>query len=255
MAGALSQALKIVINSVYGLTKATFNNPFRDAKNIDNIVAKRGALFMENLIHEVERRGFIVVHVKTDSIKVENPTPELAQFINDYGKLYGYNFEIEAEYERICLVNKAVYIAKYKKPKKDKKTGQDIWWTATGKQFAVPYVYKKLFSGEDIEFNDCCETFNVKTTLYLGNDDDKQFVGRIGRFTPVLHNGKELYRKDGDKYSFPAGAKGYKWLESERALQLIQAGDEEIDLSYYEKLVNDAKATIDNFGSYEAFVA
>ena len=255
MAGALSQALKIVINSVYGLTKATFNNPFRDAKNIDNIVAKRGALFMENLIHEVERRGFVVVHVKTDSIKVENPTPELAQFINDYGKLYGYNFEIEAEYERICLVNKAVYIAKYKKPKKDKKTGQDIWWTATGKQFAVPYVYKKLFSGEDIEFNDCCETFNVKTTLYLGNDDDKQFVGRIGRFTPVLHNGKELYRKDGDKYSFPAGAKGYKWLESERALQLIQAGDEEIDLSYYEKLVNDAKATIDNFGSYEAFVA
>lgn len=45
-AADLAQALKIAINSVYGLTSAKFDNPFRDIRNIDNIVAKRGALFM-----------------------------------------------------------------------------------------------------------------------------------------------------------------------------------------------------------------
>ena len=45
----LSQALKIAINSVYGLTAASFDNPFRDIRNKNNIVALRGALFMWTL--------------------------------------------------------------------------------------------------------------------------------------------------------------------------------------------------------------
>ena len=48
-AGDLAFALKIAINSVYGLTSASFENSFRDPRNVDNIVAKRGALFMINL--------------------------------------------------------------------------------------------------------------------------------------------------------------------------------------------------------------
>ena len=43
-AKALAQALKIAINSVYGLTSASFDNPFRNPKNANNIVALRGAL-------------------------------------------------------------------------------------------------------------------------------------------------------------------------------------------------------------------
>ena len=69
-AKALSQALKIAINSVYGLTSATFENPFRNRKNANNIVALRGALFMRTLQDEVQRRGFAVAHIKTDSIKI-----------------------------------------------------------------------------------------------------------------------------------------------------------------------------------------
>lgn len=42
----LANALKTAINSVYGLTSAKFDNAFRDIRNKDNIVAKRGALFM-----------------------------------------------------------------------------------------------------------------------------------------------------------------------------------------------------------------
>ena len=65
----LSNALKTVINSVYGLTSAKFDNPFRDIRNKDNIVAKRGALFMVDLAEEVKKRGYTVAHIKTDSIK------------------------------------------------------------------------------------------------------------------------------------------------------------------------------------------
>lgn len=183
-AADLAQALKIAINSVYGLTSATFDNPFRDIRNKDNIVAKRGALFMINLKHEVQKRGFTVAHIKTDSIKIPDATPEIIKFVADYGKLYGYNFEHEATYDRMCLVNDAVYIAKYatrehcvqlygkdyvesgKDVVKDcKKHGGD--WSATGKQFAVPYVYKKLFTRDPIDIGDLRETFSVKSALYL----------------------------------------------------------------------------------------
>ena len=153
----LAQALKIVINSIYGLTAAKFENPFRDKRNIDNIVAKRGALFMVNLKHEVQDRGYTVAHIKTDSIKIPNADEKIIQFVMDYGKQYGYTFEHEATYERMCLVNDAVYIAKYD-------NGE---WTATGTQFAVPYVFKKLFSKKPIEFEDLCETKSVSTSLYL----------------------------------------------------------------------------------------
>lgn len=165
-AADLAQALKIAINSVYGLTSANFENPFRDNRNVDNIVAKRGALFMINLKYEVQKRGFTVAHIKTDSIKIPNATSDIIQFVTDYGKHYGYNFEHEATYDRMCLVNDAVYIAKYKD---GKHAGE---WTATGTQFAVPYVFKKLFSKEEIVFEDMCETKSVSTALYLDMNED-----------------------------------------------------------------------------------
>ena len=255
-ASDLAQALKIAINSVYGLTSAKFENPFRDKSNVDNIVAKRGALFMINLKHEVQRRGFTVAHIKTDSIKIPNATPEIIQFVTDYGKLYGYNFEHEATYDRMCLVNDAVYIAKYKGGRHD---GE---WTATGTQFQVPYVFKTLFSHVPIEFNDLCETKAVSSALYLkANDPDQpEFVGRVGQFCPIKPGcgGKELLReskdKDGNiKYGAATGTKGYFWLESETVKTLHKEDD--IDLSYYQRLVDDAKDAISKYGDFEWFVS
>lgn len=175
--GQLANALKTAINSVYGLTAAGFKNQFRDDRNIDNIVAKRGALFMIDLKHEVEKRGFIVAHIKTDSIKIPDATPEIIKFVMDFGKRYGYTFEHEATYDRMCLVNNAVYIAKYKDPEEckrmygyipgDNRKHANDPWTATGKQFAVPYVFKTLFSREQVSINDMREVFSVKSALYL----------------------------------------------------------------------------------------
>ena len=179
-ADSLAQALKIAINSVYGLTSANFENPFRDNRNKDNIVAKRGALFMVNLKHEVQKRGFTVAHIKTDSIKIPDATPEIIQFVMDYGKVYGYVFEHEATYDRMCLVNNAVYIAKYSTGEKCQQAygyiPSDIRkhpgeWTATGTQFQIPYVFKRLFSKEEIMFEDMCETKSVTTALYLDTNE------------------------------------------------------------------------------------
>ena len=140
----LSYALKIVINIVYGLTSAGFDNPFRDIRNVDNIVAKRGALFMIDLKHFVQEQGYSVAHIKTDSIKIPNASPEIIEEIMRFGEQYGYVFEHEETYQRFCLVNDAVYIAKT----------TDGEWKHVGAQFAVPYVFKSLFSRQPITTED-----------------------------------------------------------------------------------------------------
>ena len=159
-AKGLAQALKIVINSIYGLTSAGFTNRFRDERNVDNIVAKRGALFMTLLKSEVQKRGYTVAHIKTDSIKIEHATDDIRAFVVKFGHEFGYDFETEADFDKFCLVNDAVYVAKYKEAQKDD-DGNDIWWTATGTQFQIPYVFKTLFSGEEPVFADFCETKSV----------------------------------------------------------------------------------------------
>lgn len=277
----LSKALKIVINSVYGLTAASFDNAFRDIRNKDNIVAKRGALFMVDLKHAVQKKGFTVAHIKTDSIKIPDATPEIIKFVEDFGKLYGYSFELEATYDRMCLVNDAVYIAKYK----------DGGWTATGTQFQVPYVFKTLFSHEPIEFKDMCETKSVSSdsALYLDmnedlpdvsklekelaklkkNDGDPElikdyeskiesghnyiFVGRVGSFCPIKsgHGGGRLMRFKDGKYFAAGGTKDWRWLEAETVTTLGKEDD--IDLDYYRKLVDEAVVDISQYGDFDNF--
>lgn len=261
MASALANALKTAINSVYGLTSASFENPFHDNRNKDNIVAKRGALFMVNLKNEVKKKGYTVAHIKTDSIKIPDATPEIIKFVMDYGQMYGYTFEHEATYDRMCLVNDAVYIAKYQD---GKHAGE---WTATGKQFQVPYVFKKLFSKEPIVFEDTCETMSVTSSLYLDMNEnlpegehDYHFVGKVGSFCPIEpgYGGGELLReakdKDGNiKYAAATGTKGYRWLESETVKVLGK--EEDIDLSYYNKMVDVAVEAISQYGDFEMFVS
>ncbi len=277
-AKALAQALKIAINSVYGLTSATFDNPFRNPKNVNNIVALRGALFMRTLQDEVVKRGFTVAHIKTDSIKIPDATPEIIQFCMDFAKKYGYTFEHEATYEKMCLVNNAVYIAKYMSadrckaqynyiPEKNEKKGGT--WTATGTQFQVPYVFKKLFSHEPIIFNDMCETKSVtKGAIYLDRNEDLPegehnyiFVGRVGQFCPIMdgNGGAVLLRESGVTetgeriYAAVNGSKGYRWLESEMVYNLHL--EDAIDRLYFDSLADEAVETIEKYGDFEWFVS
>lgn len=324
----LSKALKIAINSVYGLTSAAFENPFRDPKNENNIVALRGALFMRTLQDEVQARGFKVAHIKTDSIKIPDATPEIIDFCMKFASKYGYTFEHEATYDRMCLVNDAVYIAKYATVNKcydlytkeyvnrDKDTCKENkehenTWTATGTQFAIPYVFKKCFSHEDIAFVDLCEAKEVKSKMYLDmnenlpNDDvwvdllkiraeveagekiskkkndlleqfsnmtnedilamiekshSYTFIGRVGLFCPIMdgYGGGVLVREQLNKNGTTSmnavtGTKGYRWLEAEDVMNKHMENC--IDISYYNKLVDNAIDTINEYGDYEWFVS
>ena len=277
-AKALSQALKIAINSVYGLTSATFENPFRNRKNANNIVALRGALFMRTLQDEVQQRGFTVAHIKTDSIKIPDATPEIIDFCMKFAEKYGYTFEHEATYEKMCLVNDAVYIARYLDadqcqaqygyvPEKNGEHSRE--WTATGTQFQIPYVFKTLFSHEPVVFADLCQTKTVsKGAIYLDKNEDLPdgqhnyiFVGRVGSFCPIKPGcgGAVLLRESGvndageKTYAAVGGSKGYRWLESEMVHELQMEKD--IDRSYFDKMADDAADAIAKYGDYEWFVA
>lgn len=304
----LSQALKIAINSVYGLTAAKFDNPFRDKRNQNNIVALRGSLFMRTLQDEVESRGFKIVAIKTDSIKIADATKEIIDFCMAFAKKYSYQFEHEATYDRMCQINDADYVAKYKDanwcereygyvPGDNKK--HDGKWTATGKLFQIPYIYKKVFTKEKIEFADLCETKEVKGAIYLDineslpdvsgyekeleKNEDKfkkgllsdtlfesecsrlneliekghsyQFVGKVGNFCPIKDgcNGGVLLVKRGDKYDAVNGSKGYRWLESDMVKELGKEAD--IDMSYFNGLVDGAIEAISKHGDFEWFVS
>lgn len=250
-ADELAYALKIVINIVYGLTSAKFPNAFKDDRNVDNIVAKRGALFMIDLKHAVQEKGYTVAHIKTDSIKIPDADEEIIKFVSDFGRKYGYTFEHEATYDRMCLVNDAVYVA-YE---------PEHGWTATGAQFKHPYVFKTLFTGEPIEKKDISETKTTKSSFYLDFNESLEeyehryaFIGRAGAFTPVIDGqggGLLMREQDGKMYS-ATGAKGYRWLETE---VVDKDPDIIVDFSYGDALATDAIDTISAFGSYEEFVA
>lgn len=206
---------------------------------------------LKNMLHEA---GYEVVHIKTDSVKIPNATPEVIQLVTEFGKKYGYDFEHEATYDVLCLVNDAVYIAREGKPSRG-----EAKWTAVGAQFQHPYVFKTLFAGGDITFDDLCETKQVtKGAMFLDFEnreaptaDQMQFVGRTGRFTPVTPEsglGGTLYRVDEDRRHAVSGTKGYLWMEA--ALAKYQWPDikDSIDMSYFDALVEKAENEIDKYG-------
>lgn len=272
---ALSYALKIVINIVYGLTSARFDNPFKDPRNKDNIVAKRGALFMIDLKNLVQDHGYQVVHIKTDSIKIPNADQKIIDIINEYGRDWGYTFEHEETYKKFCLVNDAVYIAKK----------SDDSWDAVGAQFKHPYVFKTLFTREPIELGDISETKSVSTLLYLDFNTDEdiklyhtylrdletpavlaeqlnlpesydveklRFIGKAGSFVPVERDGGVLFRKKDGFYHSATGASGYRWVESE---MIDPKTLETVDWVYFHKLGDAAIENISQYGDFDAFVS
>jgi hypothetical protein len=97
----------------------------------------------------------------------------------------------------------------------------------------------------------------LKETLekYISKGHNYVFIGRVGRFCPVKDGsgGGILYRYDKGKYNAATGSSGYKWMEAEVVAELHK--EDCIDLGYFEDLVNDAKAAINERGSYDWFVS
>lgn len=221
----LSDALKLVINAAYGLTAASFDNPFRDKRNVDNIVAKRGALFMATLRRELLSRGVNTIHIKTDSIKLQNPSPEIVDFVMEFGRQYGYTFESEGYYDEFWLFDKAVNVGR---------KGES--YSVTGAQYAHPVVYKTLFTGETPVLEDYYETKKVagEAAIYFQDPTTggRVFAGRVARVAAAT-NGYEVLRCVGEKEGAVSGTKGYLWSPT--------ASLTEIDYRYYDELVEKAR--------------
>ena len=81
-----------------------------------------------------------------------------------------------------------------------------------------------------------------------------KFVGRIGRFIPVMEGqgGARLYRVKDEKCYAVTGTKNHLWLEADMVLQMDKY-QMVIDESYYEGLVEDAINAINKFGDFQKF--
>jgi hypothetical protein len=287
----LAQALKIVINSIYGLTAAKFSNAFRDERNVDNIVAKRGALFMTLLKSEVEKRNFKVAHIKTDSIKIPTATNYIRDFVIKFGREYGYEFETEAEFESFCLLNKSVYAGSIRH-----KDDEGVDWVITGKPLIIPYVTKTLFTKEELTFDDMCETIAVNQgALYIDMNEklpdvsglekelDKarekykkgklsditydeickdlepkiaaghayQFVGKVGQFCPMLPGAGGGTLYRYDDGKYYAAAGTTGYRFMESELVKKLGLEDKIDLSYYDDICDSVKKDMEPFGGYD----
>lgn len=268
LAENLANAFKRVLNQTYGVSFADFS-PFCDRRNKNNFIALRGSLFMKTLQDEVVNKGYRVCSVRTDSLKIPDATDEIIDFVKEFGLKYGYVLEHEASYDRMCLINKADYIAKYDnmgvRNKKGKHAGE---WTSTGAYFSRPYIFKSLFTHEDVVFEDLCQIKEVSRggQMYLDMnerlDEDEHnyiFVGKVGSFCPVVSgsNGGELVAKRVNKdtkevkYSAVTGTKGYRWLESDEIKVLGREKD--IDMGYFHVLADEAIETISKYGDFEWF--
>lgn len=235
-ADSLAFAMKIIINIVYGLTSASFENKFKHPLNKDNIVAKRGALYMITLKHAVQEKGYKVVHIKTDSIKIANVDDEITKFIIDHGKSYGYDFEVKHIFDKMALVNKAVLIAHVEDNPEWKDQNK---WEAVGAQFAMPYVFKTLFTDEEPGEKDFAITKSVKSAIYL----DDTFVGKVAQVY-ASKTGHDMLRDNGEKRGSVTGTKGHKWkLFSE------YTSKDDVDFEYYDQLCIDAIESINKVGS------
>lgn len=276
-AGGLGHAMKIVINIVYGMTSAPYDNKFKAPSNIDNIIAKRGALFMMQTKRELEEMGQQVIHVKTDSLKLPEADEKIFEYIQERAHAFGYNFDHEATFGKLALVNKAVIIGQISYPTKNK--GH---WEPIGAQFRMPYVYKKLFSGEDVEEKDFAILKSAQSSIYLG----ERFIGKNAQVYASV-TGEDVFRTgevdiakrcetrwlkmmDPEKaaqqigipvedynrivdggfkpemmttYNSVTGTKGFKWrLWSE------YKGIDDIDVGYYDGLIEDAVNNIYKVG-------
>ena len=232
----LVTALKIVINSVYGMTSAKFDNKFKHPDNIDNIVAKRGALFMVDLKFAIEEQGYQVCHIKTDSVKIPNADEKIIKFVEDFGaqEKYRYRFEHEHTYKRMALINNAVYIAQL----------EDDKWSPTGAEYANTYLLKRVWTKEELVDKDFFITKQSKGHIYLGDE----FVGKVGSIYASKTGAECMWTEDNENFKSITGTKGYLFKQTDKF------DIEDVDFSFYDKIAVDSLKKIMKVGDIKDIV-
>ena len=96
-----------------------------------------------------------------------------------------------------------------------------------------------------LNFDDLSDDPQVKPELH--------HVGRTGSFVPVIRGGGKLWRVKDDKHYAVTGTKDFLWIEREMA-NVRPNLEDDIDMSYFKKLVDEAFEAIDFWGSFDRFV-
>ena len=172
----LVTALKIVINSVYGMTSAKFDNKFKHP----------------------------VCHIKTDSVKIPNADEKIIKFVEDFGaqEKYKYRFEHEHTYKRMALINNAVYIAQL----------EDDKWSPTGAEYANTYLLKRVWTKEELVDKDFFITKQSKGHIYLGDE----FVGKVGSIYASKTGAECIWTEDNENFKSITGTKGYLFKQTDK---------------------------------------
>lgn len=105
-----SDMLKLCLNSLYGLSSASFDNFMKLRENETNLIANLGNIMMNELYQNCISKGWKVVHIKTDGIKIADCTDEMIAYCIDFAKKWGYNFSIDEKYKEFLIIDKANYI-------------------------------------------------------------------------------------------------------------------------------------------------
>ena len=120
------------------------------------------------------------------------------------------------------------------------------------KEKALSKLDSELKKGMINDFEYRVNSDELKNEIKKGHN--YKFVGKVGQFTPIKkgYGGALLVREKDGKYYAVGGTKGYRWLESELVKELDK--ENEIDKTYYQKLVDDAIDTIGKYGDVEQFI-
>ena len=121
-----------------------------------------------------------------------------------------------------------------------------------------------------MEFRDLVQIKGVQTALYLDFTIEEPeftqtdepflptFVGKVGGFVPVKPGtgGGVLLRVDKtnpDKYHAVAGSSGFLWKD----YQVVETThkEDQIDMRFYDRLVEKAKENMSRFGDVEMFLS
>ena len=177
-----SDMLKLCLNSLYGLSSASFDNFMKLPENETNLIANLGNIMMNELYRIcTEEKNWKVVHIKTDGIKIANCTDEMIKFCIDFARSWGYNFSIDEKYKEFLIIDKSNYIG----------LTEDEKISSRGELFNNNWL--KAYVNNAFDRETASIILQVKKGVIINHTRNNTKVGKCIKVYPCI-NGDEYYK-------------------------------------------------------------
>ena len=234
-----SDMLKLCLNSLYGLSSANFDNFMKLEQNDTNLIANLGNIMMNELYRIcTEEKGWTVVHIKTDGIKIVNCTEEMINFCIEFAKSWGYNFSIDEKYKEFLIIDKANYIGVTEEGK----------ISSRGELFNNNWL--KSYIKNDFNRDTASIILQVKKGVIINHTQNNTKVGKCIRVYPSK-NGDEYYKIMPEKEIFECVADTKKPGQNKsrdvfKFNVYTEFNQDDFDVSYFDSLYNKILLKIGN---------